>query len=343
MSFLYPWTSKRTLEGTINPARTRVVQQLRHDRPLLASQFDPSGRFVFAGAQDYGVHRWELANGRKVTLAGHRSWVRGLAFVARQNVTISGAYDGKLIWWPTDADNPAPVRTVEAHNGWVRAVATSVDGQLVASCGNDDLVKIWSTEDGSLIRELRGHNCHVYNVAFHPDGQFLVSGDHLGRVKQWELSSGQEVRTFDAGALHRYDNTFRADIGGIRGIDINADGSLLASAGITNVSNAFAGVGNPAVVLFDWQTGQRRQLLRPRQSFRGTAWGVRFHPNGFLASAGGGSGGAMWFWRPDQAQSFATVRLPNNARDLDLHADGFRFAIPFYDRILRIYDLRAAS
>ena len=341
MSFLYPLSSSRTVDpNAINPARSRMSQQLTHNRPVLACRFDPSGQFVFAGAQDFGIHRWNLSNGNKTTMNGHQSWARALAFVPNPAQTITGAYDGTIIWWSTTAENPTPIRTVEGHNGWVRSLAVSPDGCTLASCGNDGLVKLWNTANGNLIRTLTGHERHVYNVAFHPGGEFLVSGDLMGRVKQWNVSNGEEVRSFDAGALHRYDNTFRADIGGIRGIDFNADGSLLACAGITNVSNAFAGVGNPAVLLFDWQTGQRRQILRPRQAFRGTAWGVRFHPEGFLVAAGGGSGGAMWFWRPTTEQSFATVRLPNNAYDLDLHRDGFRMAIPFYDNKLRVYDLR---
>ena len=49
-----------------------------------------------------------------------------------------------------------PLRTVEAHQGWVRAVAVSPDGKLLATCGNDNLVKLWNAADGTLVDELRG-------------------------------------------------------------------------------------------------------------------------------------------------------------------------------------------
>ena len=96
---------------------------------------------------------------------------------------------------------------------------------------------------------------------------------------------------------------------------------MLACTGITNVTNAFAGIGNPAVVLFDWRAGNRAEVLRPQPNFQGTGWGVIWHPTGFLAGVGGGNGAALWFWRPDQAIPFHTLALPGNARDLDLHAD----------------------
>jgi WD40 repeat protein len=325
--------------GGIDPARTRMVQELRHNSPLLGCRFDPSGRFVFAGAQDNTIQRWELAGGQRVSLEGHRSWVRALAFQAADRKLLSGDYAGRVLIWSLDAATPSPDRTIDAHRGWVRAIAVSPNGQQFATCGNDNLVKIWSWATGELVRELAGHNWHVYNVAYHPGGTHLVSADLHGNVKDWDLSDGREVRGLDATVLFRYDTNFRADHGGVRSMAFNHDGSLLACAGITNVSNAFAGIGNPAVVLFNWQNGQRQQVLRPQAAFQGTAWGVDFHPSGFLAGAGAGNGGALWFWRPDQANSFHTVALPNNARDLHLHPDGRRLAIPFFDSMVRIYEM----
>jgi WD40 repeat protein len=310
---------------------------------LIGCRFDPTGRFVFAGSQDNTIQRWELATGKKTTLTGHKSWARGIAFLPGGKTLFTAGYEGRILCWPADAEAPTPLRTIDAHHGWVRAVAVSPDGKLLASCGNDHRVKLLSTVDGKLVRELTGHTCHVYNVAFHPNGQHLASADLKGVVKHWDLAKGTLVRDLDASALHKYDNTFLANIGGIRSMAFSRDGSMLACAGITEVSNAFAGVGKPLVLLFDWATGKRKQGLVPKENFQGTAWGVVIHPTGFVAGVGGGNGGALWFWKPEQAQAFFTLKLPNNARDLDLHPDGHRLAVPFFDGAVRIYDMTAKS
>jgi WD40 repeat protein len=315
------------------------VQELKHTSPLIGCRLDPTGRFVFAGAQDCTIQRWELATGKKTALAGHRSWVRAILCPPGGKVLITGDYAGKIIWWAADATTPAPIHTIQAHRGWARALAVSPDGQTLATCGNDYLVKLWTLADGKPIRELAGHTSHVYNVAFHPGGKSLVSADLLGAVKQWDLPEGKAVRELDARILHKYDTNFRAHHGGARGMTFNTDGSLLACCGITDVSNAFAGVGKPLVVVFDWQTGKTKLLLRPKDNFNGTAWGVSFLPSAEVVAVGGGNGGALWFWKPGQAQSFHTVKLPNNARDLSLHSDGRRLAVAFFDGAVRIYDM----
>lgn len=326
-------------KSKVDPTKTKQAQELKHTSPLFGCRFDPTGRFVFAGAQDNSVHRWELATGKRATLDGHKSWVRGLAFSDGGKTLWSAGYDGRVIAWDAAADNPTPRITLSAHDGWVRALVVSPDGKLLATCGNDNLVKLWSLPDGKPVRSLEGHTRHAYNVAFHPDGKSLVSGDLLGVLKQWDVATGKLMRDFDAGVLTKYDPTFVAQHGGIRSMAFRSDGGLLAVAGITDVSNAFAGIGKPLAVLFDWQTGKRAQLLRPKEEFQGTLWGVAWHPDGFLVGAGGGNGGAIWFWKPDAPQAFHTLKLPNNARDLDLHPDGTKLAVPFYDGVLRIYDM----
>ncbi len=334
-------------EGTpppakVDPTKTHLIQELKGSSPLLSCRIDPAGRYVCAGAQDNSVLRWDIASGTKTVLAGHKSWVRALAMVAKERLLITGDYQGRLLWWPLDAETPAPVRALDAHRGWVRAVAVSPDGQRLASCGNDQLVKLWSATEGKLLRELPGHTSHVYNVAFHPSGQFLVSADLKGVLKQWDLAKGSVVRELDASALYRYDPIFQADFGGIRSLEFSADGALLGCAGITNSTNAFAGVGTPAVLVLDWQTGKRKQLLLPQDDFSGTAWRVVFHATGFVIGAGSGrvrGNGLLWFWKPEQAQAFFALKLPTNVRDMDLHPDGRRLAVAFFDDTVRLYDM----
>src|SRR5262249_17286022 len=192
------------------------------------------------------------------------------------------------------------------------AMPVTPEGKRLASCGNDHLVKLWTIPDGKPVATLAGHDCHVYNLAYHPDGRSLVSADLKGVVKVWDVAQGTVTRELDAKVLHKYDPSFMADIGGVRGMAFDAEGKYLACAGITNVSNAFAGVGNPLVVLFDWATGKQKLQLKPKVAFQGTAWGVAFHPKGFLLGVGGGDGGG--WWACDRGQGAAHLAPPRPSK-----------------------------
>ena len=325
-----------------DPKLVRVDREFKHGAPLFACRFDPLGRYVFAGAQDYLVQRWDLATCKAAPLAGHGSWVRAIAFTPDGQTTFTAGYDGRILFWDTAAEQPTPLRTIDAHQGWVRSLHVSPDGKLLASAGNDNLIKLWNTSDGSPVRQLAGHANHVYYALFHPSGQAIASCDLKGIVKHWDVSTGNVTRELTAPALAKYDSTFGADIGGARGMTFSPDGKWLVASGIINVSNAFAGIGDVSAALLDWESGKLVHQLVLKEVLRGVCWGVRFHPDGFIiGSSGGGGGGSLIFWKPDAAQEFFRFKLPANTRDMDLHPDGLRVAVAMHSGTLGIYSMTA--
>ncbi|MCA9016803.1 MAG: hypothetical protein KDA77_15830, partial [Planctomycetaceae bacterium] len=221
----------------------------------------------------------------------------------------------------------------------------SPDQTKLVTCGNDLLVKVWKIEDGSLLHTFAGHERHVYAADFHPDGQHLVSQDLMGVMHVWDLKAGKAVRSIDASVMTGYDNKFAADMGGARDLQFSPDGSELASAGITKVVNSFAGVQDPIIMLFDWKTGKETAQLKPDKTFQGIAWGVRFHPDGFLIGAGADRSGKgeLWFRKPGEAEFFHTLKLPKAARGLDLLSDGLHLTVAHADGTARVYRMSAQA
>ena len=44
----------------------------------------------------------------------------------------------------------------------------------------------------------------------------------------------------------------------------------------------------------------------------------------------------MFFWKPDSKDEFHQFKLPDSARDLDLHPDGVQLVTAHYDKHVRI-------
>src|SRR5437660_12822972 len=99
------------MPATIDPANARLDREFKHLRPLIACRFDPSGRFLFAAAEDSTVQRFDLLTGAVVAFAGHRSWVRALAFL------------------PSGAE-PADVAAFEHRRAGLSAVVGGASGTL---------------------------------------------------------------------------------------------------------------------------------------------------------------------------------------------------------------------
>lgn len=348
---------------TIDPTQTQVAFEHTFDRPLTACCWDPLDRFVVVGSEDYGVQRFNLANQQITPLIGpHDSWVRAIGFTPDGQTLISGGYDGRLIWWPAAADKPEPLRVVDAHTGWIRGLAVDPGGRYVASCGNDLNVRLWDAQTGELLQTCSGHQSHVYNVAFAPHQSSLASCDLKGVVKVWDLSPLDHAATNSESAngpaetliaarelppiapLHKYDTSFRADIGGARCMRVSHNGERLALGGITNVTNAFAGIGEVAVAIVNLSSGELETLLVAKEKIRGTAWGVAEHADGFwIGLAGGGSGGWLYFWRLDTAEEFFKLKLKSDARGMSLSTTGAQIAVAHADRTLQIYNLHAPT
>lgn len=91
------------------------------------------------------------------------------------------------------------IRTLTGHEHKVRFLASSSDGQRLAS-GGLRTIKIWDTRTGQLLHTLKSDAFCIECMAMSADGQRLVCGNrfsqHEGSVSLWDLSSGQCLHTF---------------------------------------------------------------------------------------------------------------------------------------------------
>jgi WD40 repeat protein len=265
--------------------------------------------------------------------------VRGLAFSKDGETLVTGGLDDTLIWWPANAAKPEPIRKVKAHAGWIRALDVSPDGKLLASGGNDRILKIWNLADGKPVRQLTGHELDIYSVMFHPDGQHLLAGDLMGHIRQWEISTGKLVRKFEAKDLHTYNGGQKVHFGGVRSLALSPDKKHLVAGGLYKGTNPLGAVSEPLILRFDWAS-QKVLKKHITDGVKGVIWRTLFHPDGFLIGASGGSGGGyLLFWETDKDKAFHKFKMPDTAREMDLHPDGVMLATVHYGRKLRLSKL----
>ncbi len=87
------------------------------------------------------------------------------------------------------------VARFEAHTSYVLDLLFTADSQMLISAGMDNVAKIWSVPDWTLMRVLEGHDKSVNSMSLSPDGRVLATGSTDATVRLWSLPEGELLRT----------------------------------------------------------------------------------------------------------------------------------------------------
>ncbi len=228
---------------------------------VFAARYSSCGEYLVAGGYDGQVRRWRASDDGDYeelpSVAGHNGWVEAFALNSHAGVCYSSDTWGRLRAWRLESGEPL-WQADEAHDGWIRSVATSPDGLRLATCGMDRCVRIWNAIDGRLETEFTIADADLFCVQFHPDGDDLIAGDLLGRIHRWDVKSGARLQGLEASELYLYHRI--QEVGGVRALAFSADGSRLAVGG-TRPKNGATVQGTPTVIVFQWATGEREQVV----------------------------------------------------------------------------------
>ncbi|MCE9529594.1 MAG: hypothetical protein K8T89_00405 [Planctomycetes bacterium] len=305
----------------LNPSATKLERTLTSDKQVACCRLSPDRKFLFAAGFNGDLFRWNLADNKQETFPAHRGWVESMILHPDGSQLFTADSWGQIHCWPVAGGAMKPIWSVaNTHPQWMRRLTISPDGKMLATCGNDRMIRLFSAIDGKPIRELPGHNSHVQSVAFDRESKSLASGDLHGIVKHWDIANGKCLRDLDASKLYKKFHQY--DQGGVRVMTFDSKFETLYCAGFEGV-NANQAHGKPTVIAFDWSTGKQRVTMTPKADFKGPITDVAYHPAGYLIGAGSSEGGGvLWFWKPGEVEETHLVKHRFSFRGIGLHGDG---------------------
>jgi WD40 repeat protein len=203
-------------------------------------------------------------------------------------------------------------RTLTGHAGWVRGVAFSPDGALLATASTDKTARLWDPATGECVRTLTGHAAGLRGVAFSPDGRLLATASIGRTARLWDPATGECVGTLTGHAEAVY------------GVAFSPDGRLLATASMDSTAK----VWDPA-------TGECVGTLTGHAE---AVYGVAFSPDGrLLATASDDRTTKLW----DPATRDCLRTLTGHAaglRGVAFSPDGRLLATASTDKTARLWD-----
>lgn len=210
--------------------------------------------------------------------------------------------------WPAEGgEAPRIVRRIQLRAGlrhWdgcrpsVHSVAFSAGGKRLVS-SSARVIKVWSTEDGSMLRESTEEDGWITALVLSADGAFTMSGGFAraekrgGFVKQLSFDSGEVMRSFE---------TEQA----VSCLALHSDGKLVA-AGFSERSGPAPGDAPDAptqVRVWSLESGKEIHTLRGRRV--GVA-SIAFSADGKELAAAAHCEGALKVWSLEEGALLHTL------------------------------------
>ncbi len=321
-------------DPTDKPPVPKPTVTFRCDRQLMVARFSTCGRVLVGGGYDATIRRWDLTGEEPAELSrveGHRGWVSWLEVQPTGELVFSVDTWGRLqairgiaaepqLAWHHDA----------AHDGWIRSLSVSADGQVVVTAGRDGAVRAWNAADGKLLHEITDHPSEVFAVAIHPDKRSIVTGDLMGVLRRWDVPGGKCAAEVTLPEMHYYERI--QDVGGLRLLKFHDGGKTLVVAGGEPRKTGRA-IAIPTVHWLDWPGLKIRDSARLGAQNHGFVFDLAWHPDGcwVVVTSGQPGSGQFLLLKPGEKEPFFVSTKMSNCHSLAIHPDG-RIAVTSSNR-----------
>ncbi|XP_069125623.1 transducin beta-like protein 3 [Argopecten irradians] len=165
---------------------------------------------IASSSKDNSIRLWKIdpstAKVKCVAVGqGHTHAVNTIAFSwLNARTLVSGGQDSTLKVWdiPEELNVQTMVSlhskvTEKAHDKDINSVAMAPNDKFIASGSQDKTIKVWNTNDLSLLGVMRGHRRGIWCLQFSPVDQCLATSSADGTIKIWSLSDFSCRMTFE--------------------------------------------------------------------------------------------------------------------------------------------------
>ena len=300
------------------------IALLPNSDKVSALAFSPDGtllsgiasNIVLAGdggsAKSDRINLWDVATKEKIATFGHGN--RAVEFSPNGKIIASGYFTSVYLWDVATGQEIAKF----SHEKFVNSISFSPDGTLLASGGQENVVRLWSLATGQNINTFT-HKSEVYSVEFSPDGKILASGSYDRTIKLWNVATGKEIFTIRERVP-------------IVDIAFSPDGGTLA---FPSIRGTFDSPSMGTVTL--WDIATRTNIVM----FEGGGNSIAFSPDGNNVVSASGIAGVVEVW---DIQAGSSIELEHMTfRAVSLSPDRKTIAAGTYIGTIQLWEVETGQ
>jgi WD40 repeat protein/serine/threonine protein kinase len=372
--------------GTIRIFDRNTGVELRrlftHPNIITRLAYFNDGERIASASWDGTVRVWNVKTGVQLAeYGGHGERVVGLAISPDGSHLLSStgnfgnvfeverSADKSIRYW--DLQNRATELRLTGPQDWVWSVAYSPDDSVLAvgsgslfDPDKDNLVRLYDTSTGELVRQLAGHTHSVDDLEFIAGGAQLLSGAWDNTVRRWDVATGESLHVYEGHENRVYALAVAADESVFYSVsddgtvwrwnladdtgevfipaEVNAEGKVIGLR-VVNLSpdgqTLVVGNTNSEIILYDLQGQEIRRLT----GHINTIEQATFSPDGRLILSVSRDGTARLWEAATGTQVRQLIGHVGVITDGTFTPDGTRLITTGSDRTVRVWQTESGQ
>ncbi len=169
---------------------------------LFTVAISPDGREIATGGDDNVVRIWNAAAEPGMIRVADNDPGRAVDISPDSRVVALGDYSGNVRLYSMATHELLKQCKVHGDHQ-IHDVRFSNSGELLATAGGDNTIRLWRCPDLTLLHMLEGHQHRVWNVAISADSRLVASSSEDRTVKIWDACSGALLHNLVPSAITR--------------------------------------------------------------------------------------------------------------------------------------------
>lgn len=184
----------------------KVFELKGHVDFIRSVQFHNELPWVLSASDDQTLRIWNWQSKSQLTvITGHGHYVMSARFHPTKDLIVSGSLDSTIRIWDYAklkskfssshgtlyflSNDVEPLIVTEGHVKGVNWVDFHPTEDLIVSCSDDRLIKLWKYTNSAANEDqvFHGHSSNVSCVAFTSDGKHVVSNGEDFQLRMWDL------------------------------------------------------------------------------------------------------------------------------------------------------------